>query len=135
MTSVQVAATAPVAAAANPFASMLSLNTVPAPTRKNLTSYYMSKYYPTRIKAHYDRRWLEVSRAWDATTLEDRTIQNLKRPSAVAVRRALAEQIMATESPYFLELLKIENEAAYDERRKAWESGKMAATTPQEYHQ
>lgn len=80
-------------------------------------------------------RWLEVSRAWDATTIEDRAIQNLKRPSAVAVRRAIAEQIMATESPYFLEQLKAENEAAYVERRQDWESGKMAATTPQEYHQ
>lgn len=121
----------------NPFAELLSLETVKRPVRKSRLAHYMAEYYVSHgIKADFQKRRKVLEQAWDAMTEEERAERgSLELPEPVAMRAELTRSYMNAESEEFLERLDEDNEVEYQRRLAVYEKDKKSATTPQEYHQ
>ncbi|KZP08579.1 hypothetical protein FIBSPDRAFT_1052319 [Athelia psychrophila] len=98
----------------NPYASLLSINTVPPPCRKSIGSYYMHEFYASRVRHEYDQVYAKCCEEWDA-----------------AVRR---NETPKGESAEFMADLQARNDSEFDVRMQTWRDGKTAPTTPQQYH-
>lgn len=132
--SIQVSTVAAATSAvANPYASLLTINTVPPPCRKSIGAYYMHKFY-SRIKPEFDRVYAERCAQWDAASEERRQALDMKEPAPVALRQAVTKQCMEAESDEFLAELQSENESDFEARMQTWVDEKRAPTSPQQFH-
>lgn len=118
----------------NPYASLLTINTVPPPCRKSTVSYYMHKYYGSRVRCEYDQVYAESCKVWHEASEEERHALGMKEPAPVAVRKAVTAQVMERESAEFMASLLVENDCDFDARMETWLAEKTVPTTPQQYH-
>lgn len=105
------------------------------PRRLSDFQYYVKKHYSEEMKVASDLRYLVAKQAYDNATEEVRALNEMKRPSSLAVMNAVGMRYWKLENPTFRRKVRDQASEAHRAAVAKWEESRVKPKTARQFHQ